>query len=112
MLFAWRALGQATGAQTRVMDSDGSNQLAWPIDLEPLTLLSDAISPNSQEVVIPALPPNSTDSLAVLFVRDLDDVLGQSMRQLTHWPAPPIGSARAPGNPGPPARCESTHWPQ
>jgi dipeptidyl aminopeptidase/acylaminoacyl peptidase len=93
ILFAWRALGQATGTETHVIDSDGSNQAAWPLTLEPLTLVSDAISPNSQEVVVPALPQDSTDSLAVLFVRDLDDVHGLSMRQLTHWPESPDTSA-------------------
>jgi Tol biopolymer transport system component len=85
ILYAWTSLVGDGCRETRVMDADGSNQRTWPLLLHPLTLISDSISPNSQEIVVPSLLPNSPDSLAVLFIRDLDDLEGTTLRQLTSY---------------------------
>lgn len=89
ILYAWTLATSLSNFQTRVMNQDGSGQATWPVTLSILTLLSDSISPDSQEVVVLGLPPDSPDSLAVLFIRDLDDAQGTTLRQLTsYWPPP------------------------
>jgi Tol biopolymer transport system component len=88
VLYAWRRTSDATSLETRVMDADGSHQMRWPVTLSLQTLISDAISPDARWVIVPGLPPSSTDSLAVLFLRGLDDSAGTTLRQLTFYRPP------------------------
>jgi Tol biopolymer transport system component len=89
ILYAWRLASDSASLRTRVMNQDGSGQTRWPVTLSLLTLLSDSVSPDSQEVVVPGLPSNPPDSLAVLFIGGLDDVEGTTLRQLTSYSPPP-----------------------
>jgi Tol biopolymer transport system component len=100
ILYAWRLATDPGSLQTRVMNLNGDSHRIWPLTLSELTLQSDAISPDSREVVVPDLPPNSPDSLAVLFIRGLDDVEGTTLRQLTSYSPPPDTTATPHVEPG------------
>lgn len=97
ILYTWRLTRDALSVETRVMHADGAAQQTWPLHLYD----SDAISPDSEEVVLPGLQPESGDSLVVLFLRGITDVAGTSLRQLTTYrpPSPHSQSSTRPYNP-------------
>ena len=75
--------------ESRIMRADGGDQRRWPV----LVTYYDAISPDSRHVVFAAEQADTSqvDGLPVwvLFVRDLDDAGGSSIRQLTTYQAAP-----------------------
>ncbi len=86
ILYTWRLTIDAESLETRVMGADGNDQHPWPIHLYD----SEAISPDSEEIVLPGLQQGYGDSLAVLFVQVIDDIAGTSRRQLSAYaPVPP-----------------------
>jgi Tol biopolymer transport system component len=86
LLYYWSDDNHSTAAQTRIMRADGSEQSRWPVFIA----YYDAISPDSRYLVTHGA---QHDSL-VLFIRDIGDAEGTSLRQLTTFsPPPPSASA-------------------
>jgi hypothetical protein len=78
ILYTWRARDDAGRVETRVVDSDGKNAATWPLYLGYF----DAVSSDSRYAITPA---PQADSTWVLFIREIDDVTGATLRQLTSY---------------------------
>ncbi len=83
ILYYWQLSNDAAQRETRVVTANGRDDGKWPLYLYQ----SDAISPDSESVVLHGI---QDDSLAVLFVRGIDDVDGATLRQLTCYAPPPL----------------------
>jgi len=90
LLCLWRRQSRPATSETRVMNSDGSGKQQWPF----LVRYYDAISFDSQYIVTAAQQDSAfmIDDLPVwvLFVRELNDSQGTSLRQLTAYRPPEL----------------------
>jgi Tol biopolymer transport system component len=78
ILYQWRSVGMEESQETRSVRLDGSNGPQYP----GLIGLDDAVSPDDTHLVTGGL---QADDTMVLFVRELDDPEGRTLRQLTSY---------------------------
>jgi dipeptidyl aminopeptidase/acylaminoacyl peptidase len=85
ILYSWHQNNSSNS--TRLMRADGSGDSPWPVRVH----YWDAISPDSRYVITIAAQPGDERlfdlPVGVLFVRELDDASGATMRQLTSYSA-------------------------
>jgi Tol biopolymer transport system component len=85
--WSWRYRDDEGSLETRIMRTDGSESTTWPLLLRRF----DTISPDSRFIITPGAQEDST---WVLFIREIDDVVGISLRQLTSYTPPQHVGAR------------------
>jgi Tol biopolymer transport system component len=78
VLYTWRSLDDAGRVETRVVDAKGGNSARWPLHIGYF----DAVSPDSRYIITPA---PQADGTWVLFIREIDDVAGGTLRQLSSY---------------------------
>ena len=86
ILYSWHQ-NNSSNNSTRLMRADGSGDSPWPVRVHHW----DAISPDSRYVIKIGVQPGDERlfdlPVGVLFVRELDDAHGTTMRQLTTYSA-------------------------